>query len=612
MHTNLDIRSRVSSESIDVVADSSQQWPDDVIKPKTVQTHLYASASEIDSVLSYLNSNLITDIPQSIETLNRIKESSEHFGYEFGIIKYYKMIHEIATNTGESNDHLHALENLFKDPRFTFTDEEINSLKLTRASIYYHQNQLDESMDALQQIDQSSSNELTLGSLYATKGFINHRRGVYDEAIEDFGLALEHLHSTGDIKTQIQVLSAIAATLEINGRYDESLRYYERSLDLLTPSLSVSRYAYQIHSGMGILYRYMEDLERSDSSQLKALELARELQNTDYEARSLLNLGNLYLSKKNYEQALDYFTKSLQICRQEGIEFGIYINFVNIATVQAESNRYEESLAAYDSALVYSEKFKSPHELSQLYRGMSDVHQRMGNYKEQADFLYKSMKLKEELFDSEVDAAIENLRVDYETKLKDQEIALKKAEIAVISSEKKSVIVWSLFGLTFFLIAVMTLVYRNRVLYSLYKRNIELFHQAAPTHDTVTLHPEDKKGQFKKLYLEIIDLIEREKIYQNEDLSLNLLAERTGSNYKYVSQTISMYSDKTFHQLINFYRINQARKQIIEREQDVQMKEIMFDCGFRSRSTFNHAFKDFTGMTPTQFKIMVNKERTNF
>lgn len=55
----------------------------------------------------------------------------------------------------------------------------------------------------------------------------------------------------------------------------------------------------------------------------------------------------------------------------------------------------------------------------------------------------------------------------------------------------------------------------------------------------------------------------------------------------------------TFTQFLNQYRINQAKKLLL---QDKNVTEVCFECGFESLSYFNRTFKKVTGENPLRFK----------
>jgi AraC-like DNA-binding protein len=60
---------------------------------------------------------------------------------------------------------------------------------------------------------------------------------------------------------------------------------------------------------------------------------------------------------------------------------------------------------------------------------------------------------------------------------------------------------------------------------------------------------------------------------------------------------------KNFHELINKYRVKEARKMLTSPDTANQsVLEIGYEVGFNSKSAFNRAFKHFTQLTPSQFR----------
>lgn len=112
----------------------------------------------------------------------------------------------------------------------------------------------------------------------------------------------------------------------------------------------------------------------------------------------------------------------------------------------------------------------------------------------------------------------------------------------------------------------------------------------------------------KKILLSKLDqLVIQEKIYINEKLSIEDIAVKLDTNTKYISQVINETYNKNFYNFINFYRIEEAKRLLISEENDkYSILGIAQSVGFVSKSTFNVAFKRYTGLTPTEFKLKVN------
>jgi len=102
---------------------------------------------------------------------------------------------------------------------------------------------------------------------------------------------------------------------------------------------------------------------------------------------------------------------------------------------------------------------------------------------------------------------------------------------------------------------------------------------------------------------DLINYLEQEKPYTDPDLKLQNLAEHLGIPSYQLSQIINTVLQQNFYDLINSFRITEAKQRLIDPEnQHITIIAIANDVGFNSKSTFNTAFKKYTKMTPSQFK----------
>ncbi len=110
-----------------------------------------------------------------------------------------------------------------------------------------------------------------------------------------------------------------------------------------------------------------------------------------------------------------------------------------------------------------------------------------------------------------------------------------------------------------------------------------------------------------KLVTEIKRLFEVEKIYQNENLSLNKLAELTHLSAHQLSELINTQFQLSFSKLVRQYRINAAKAMLID-EPRASVLSVGLAVGFNSQSNFYVAFKEFTGVVPGQFRKQLGTE----
>ncbi len=91
-----------------------------------------------------------------------------------------------------------------------------------------------------------------------------------------------------------------------------------------------------------------------------------------------------------------------------------------------------------------------------------------------------------------------------------------------------------------------------------------------------------------------------EKWHLEAGLSLQTLARRFGTNQVYLSRTINQGLGENFSTFINGLRVEYA-KQLIERD-DQTMIDIALNAGFGSKASFNRAFKQHTGQSPSDYR----------
>ena len=98
-----------------------------------------------------------------------------------------------------------------------------------------------------------------------------------------------------------------------------------------------------------------------------------------------------------------------------------------------------------------------------------------------------------------------------------------------------------------------------------------------------------------------------EKLFLQEDLSLNMLSQAITETENHISETLSQHLQTNFFQFVNGYRIEEAKKALHDRKKLVT--SIAFDVGFNSKSTFNNAFKKIVGHSPSAYRNLLQENK---
>ncbi len=113
----------------------------------------------------------------------------------------------------------------------------------------------------------------------------------------------------------------------------------------------------------------------------------------------------------------------------------------------------------------------------------------------------------------------------------------------------------------------------------------------------------EENKELTLLSLQVQKIIKEEKLYKEMGLSVNELADKIGSQTYLVSQAINSCLGKNFYELINRYRVEEAKSLLKDETMNyLSIVGIGFEAGFNSKTAFNTSFKKYTGVTPSEFK----------
>jgi ligand-binding sensor domain-containing protein/AraC-like DNA-binding protein len=98
-------------------------------------------------------------------------------------------------------------------------------------------------------------------------------------------------------------------------------------------------------------------------------------------------------------------------------------------------------------------------------------------------------------------------------------------------------------------------------------------------------------------------LMDIEKLYRDENMSLQVLADKISIHPHQLSRLINDRLNKSFPDFINSYRVEEAKRLLLDPKQaDRKIISIAFEVGFNTKVAFNLAFKKYTGMTPSEYR----------
>lgn len=96
--------------------------------------------------------------------------------------------------------------------------------------------------------------------------------------------------------------------------------------------------------------------------------------------------------------------------------------------------------------------------------------------------------------------------------------------------------------------------------------------------------------------------IEAEELWRDPALTLASLARMLGTNTTYLSRALGAASGENFNAVINRRRVAAVQGLLAVPGEDRDLLTLALDAGFNSKASFNRAFRDFAGMSPSAWR----------
>jgi AraC-like DNA-binding protein len=99
-------------------------------------------------------------------------------------------------------------------------------------------------------------------------------------------------------------------------------------------------------------------------------------------------------------------------------------------------------------------------------------------------------------------------------------------------------------------------------------------------------------------------LVEVEQVFREEGLTIAALAARLGAHEHKVRQLVNLQLGfKNFNAFLHHYRLAEVQRALADPDKrHLTVAQVAFEVGYGSLGPFNRAFKEATGLTPTEFR----------
>ncbi|MFA0961625.1 tetratricopeptide repeat protein [Roseivirga sp. BDSF3-8] len=184
------------------------------------------------------------------------------------------------------------------------------------------------------------------------------------------------LHSSDD-EAKVEAYLALTEYFR-NVNTDSALLYARKALDLAVSSNKKGKEIEALYN-LGLIYRYKGDYEAADSRLNAGLKMAREENDTTYQAYILGGLGVVYYNQGAYEEAIDYYNEAISLSKEiNDISSASLYN--NIGLIYEEKGEYDEAIKYYEQLRDISVQLDNERGYATALNNIGHIYSKKGDY----------------------------------------------------------------------------------------------------------------------------------------------------------------------------------------------------------------------------------------
>ena len=265
-------------------------------------------------------------------------------------------------------------------------------------------------------------------SSYAKLGNGYYELGQYKKAQQSYNEAIRFAKAIGDENTLLQIYQNSANVLEAGGFIKEALKM---QLDVHEIAVRTDNKLVQLsnYGNLGSCYQKLNQYDKAREMYLKAVPIAKELNQPEQLAMVYQGLGVVERAAQNTDLGLKYYQQAFKLYKQLHSKTGEGIIAVNIGNSFADLKQ-EDSAAFYlNYGLKLVKDTKSYKQIMNAYAGLSDLELSRKNYQKAAEYLVLQNKYRDSVSIFQGNELIADVFGKYE---------LEKNERALAESEAKN------------------------------------------------------------------------------------------------------------------------------------------------------------------------------
>ncbi len=475
------------------------------------------------------------------------------------------------------------------------------------------------------------------------KGDACYEAGRYSDALEFYTKALESAKNEKNDQMYYVCLGNIGNIYASMNDIKRALHYYTTGYEAAKETNDIDR---QWGFSTNIVAAYCMLQEVDNAKAFFDVQMKIPYENTEIKRYYFLNnQAYIAMAENNSRMAEYYFKKVMAFAQERHMNTMYYVGpLVELGKIYMQRKNSREAIECFEIARDSVLRMENKDRLVSIFQAMSEAYRKSGNADSAEAYRRRYLAMSDSIFNISQFNLANGKLFEYENKE-------NKARIDSLTSQNYIqlfvILVFVVFALAVTLLYVALrrkarnlqeaqkmLVSKNEELMAsdshsrqLLKRYVEamdkqkiqtgteipdngMMQDADSGTESIEEHEDQRTGlglseELRNRLLNSITMIlDDVSVISNSDFNLSMLAEKVGSNTKYVSWIINDVYGKNFKTVLNEYRIREACRRLTDKDHygNMTIQAIYEELGYNSAASFIQAFKKVNGMTPSVYQ----------
>jgi len=375
----------------------------DPIPPDTLaESFLRASIT----ILAAVSSKGIQGLHEKIKVFTEKKRGA--FAKFAALPELYSLLGYIYHKLGDQSKAIRILQEVLvlvdklKNPavcpfRFTHLGNVYEAFNNPEKAVYYHEKSIE--------LGHKIGNKQAIYLAHSNLGKIYSNKGDFKKAIDNLVIALSFFPEDELSVDKANIYNTIGSFYAKLGDLDKGKECFLKVCNEYYKTKVASVYCSAIMN-LGNIYRLQNHIEQAFVYFTEAIELAEKLDSRQDLLAINIMIGQLMLSKQDYQKSVASMEKALQLAYESNDNYHIAFIKRDLARVYITENLLEKAVKEIKESAEMFDKLSYKADVSLCYQIMAEIYEKTGNHKEALEFYRKFTDIERELVDERTLAKI--------------------------------------------------------------------------------------------------------------------------------------------------------------------------------------------------------------